>query len=59
VAIPTAIPAPPFRRSTGTLAGRTLGSYSLPSKLGRNSTVSELISSRRVSEAILDSRHSV
>ena len=59
VAMPTAMPAPPLSNNTGTFAGNTLGSYSLPSKLGKNSTVSILISSNSVSAAILDKRHSV
>ncbi len=37
VAIPTAIPVVPFIRRLGTIAGRTTGSFSLPSKLGLNS----------------------
>mmetsp|Transcript_28832 Transcript_28832/g.68676 ORF Transcript_28832/g.68676 Transcript_28832/m.68676 type:complete len:200 (+) Transcript_28832:975-1574(+) len=59
VAIPTAMPAPPLSSSTGTFAGSTAGSYSLPSKFGKKSTVSRFISSSSVSAANLVSLHSV
>ena len=59
VAMPTAMPAAPFNNNTGTFAGKTLGSYSFPSKFGKKSTVSRLISSSNVSAAIRVKRHSV
>jgi len=39
VAMPTAIPVPPFRRMLGSLAGSVHGSFRVPSKLGCQSTV--------------------
>mmetsp|Transcript_12608 Transcript_12608/g.17980 ORF Transcript_12608/g.17980 Transcript_12608/m.17980 type:complete len:302 (+) Transcript_12608:1604-2509(+) len=59
VAIPTAIPAHPLRRRRGSLAGRTMGSISFPSKLGMKSTVSRCTSCSRASDATLVRRHSV
>ena len=44
VAIPTAIPVVPFTRRFGNLLGRTVGSFSVSSKLGMKSTVSLPIS---------------
>ena len=40
VAIPTAIPEPPFINKLGNLAGRTTGSFKDPSKFSSKSTVS-------------------
>src|SRR5216117_396511 len=40
VAIPTAIPLDPFTRRFGNFEGRTRGSFSVPSKLSIQSTVS-------------------
>ena len=58
VAIPTAIPVVPLIRRFGTLEGRTVGSFSVSSKLGMNSTVFLLISAS-ISIAILLSLASV
>ena len=44
VAIPTAIPLVPFTNKLGYLDGKTVGSFSVSSKFGTNSTVSLLIS---------------
>ena len=44
VAIPTAMPLAPFTRRLGAFEGRTTGSESVPSKLGRKSTVALPIS---------------
>jgi len=44
VAIPTAIPDAPLTIRLGYLEGRTVGSFSVSSKLGTKSTVSLLIS---------------
>ena len=49
VAIPTAIPDDPFNRSWGILAGKTFGSCCEPSKLSEKSTVSDSISSSKLS----------
>ena len=53
VAIPTAIPSVPMRSRFGTPAGNTSGSFFVPSKFGRQSTVS-FSRSRSISSAILD-----
>ena len=57
--MPTAIPAEPFSRSWGILAGSTVGSCWEPSKLSAKSTVSASISSRRLSVVSAFSRDSV
>ncbi len=41
MAIPTAIPEAPLIRRLGSLQGKTVGSFKVPSKLGINSTVSK------------------
>ncbi len=58
VAIPTAIPEEPFTSKFGNLAGKTEGSFSLPSKLSTKSTVFFPIS-LIISIAILESLASV
>ena len=58
VAIPTAIPVVPLTRRLGNLEGRTVGSFSVSSKLGTKSTVSLLISAS-ISIEILERRASV
>ncbi len=58
VAIPTAIPVVPFTRRFGNLAGSTVGSFSVSSKLGMKSTVSLSISAI-ISIEILESLASV
>ena len=45
VAIPTAMPEPPFTKKFGNLVGKTIGSCNVPSKFGCQSTVSLSISS--------------
>ena len=40
MAIPTAIPEPPFINKLGKRAGRTIGSFNEPSKFSSKSTVS-------------------
>ena len=49
VAIPTAIPDDPFNNNCGILAGNTVGSCTDPSKLSAKSTVSDSISSSKLS----------
>ena len=58
VAIPTAIPVVPFTRRLGKRLGRTVGSFSVSSKLGTKSTVS-LLMSASISMDIFDRRASV
>ena len=58
VAMPTAMPADPFRSRFGTPEGSTTGSDSLWSKFGANSTVS-LSMSRSISSPMRDIRASV
>ena len=58
VAMPTAIPAAPLTRRLGILAGKTVGSFKLSSKLGLKSTVS-LSKSNSMSSATLRKRASV
>ena len=58
VAIPTAIPDVPFTRRLGYLDGRTVGSFSVSSKLGTKSTVFLLISAN-ISMDIFESLASV
>ena len=58
VAIPTAIPEVPFTSKLGYLAGNTVGSFSVPSKLGTKSMVFLLISAS-ISMEILLKRASV
>ena len=53
VAIPTAIPEVPLTRRFGNLAGRTVGSFSVSSKLGIKSTVFLLISAVKSMEILL------
>ena len=53
VAIPTAIPDVPFTRRLGNLDGRTVGSFSVSSKLGVKSTVSLLMSAVSSMEILL------
>ena len=43
VDIPTAMPEEPFIRRLGLVDGRTEGSFNVPSKFGRKSTVSSFI----------------
>ena len=58
VAIPTAIPDVPFTRRFGYLDGRTVGSFSVPSKFGAKSMVF-LLMSANISMEILLKRASV
>ena len=53
VAIPTAIPFVPLTKRFGNLAGKTVGSFSVSSKFGTNSTVSLLISASISMEILL------
>ena len=56
--MPTAIPLEPLTRRFGSFEGKTLGSFSEPSKLSTKSTVSLLMSASS-SSAIFRSLHSV
>ena len=58
VAMPTAMPLEPFTRRFGNFDGRTVGSFSVPSKLSIQSTVSFSRSSS-IASAVFASRHSV
>ena len=58
VAIPTAMPVAPFNNRFGNLAGNTVGSRSVPSKLLSQSTVPWPSSSKRLF-AYGERRHSV
>ena len=58
VAIPTAMPLEPFTSRFGNFAGRTRGSFIVPSKLSIHSTESFSMS-WRISSATFERRHSV